>query len=214
LCAVGQSAVIIKVEQPVLRAGESTTVTLWAGFPAHLHAMCCIETDLVTSVGSNGWAGPSLIPRMDGPGTHPGDLSATGVDGILAGQFHFPILHSYTDISNPIACWRATYTAPALVVRNIEIMIRTRTSEFWCYVSRWSTDTESHLAGLEEGAAIIQVIGCYADCDGSGGLDLFDFLCFQNMFAMGGSSADCDESGALDLFDFLCFQNLFAAGCQ
>ncbi len=26
---------------------------------------------------------------------------------------------------------------------------------------------------------------CYADCDGSGGLDFFDFLCFQNAFAMG-----------------------------
>ena len=27
--------------------------------------------------------------------------------------------------------------------------------------------------------------GCYADCDGSGSLDFFDFLCFQNEFAAG-----------------------------
>ena len=55
--------------------------------------------------------------------------------------------------------------------------------------------------------------GCYADCDGSGGLDFFDFLCFQNQFAAGSPEADCDASGDLDFFDFLCFQNAFAAGC-
>ncbi len=55
--------------------------------------------------------------------------------------------------------------------------------------------------------------GCYADCDRSGGLDFFDFLCFQNQFAAGDPAADCDGSGELDFFDFLCFQNAFAAGC-
>jgi hypothetical protein len=54
---------------------------------------------------------------------------------------------------------------------------------------------------------------CYADCDESGELDFFDFLCFQNEFAAGTEYADCDESGELDFFDFLCFQNEFAAGC-
>ncbi|MFG0286398.1 MAG: hypothetical protein ACF8R7_18445 [Phycisphaerales bacterium JB039] len=54
---------------------------------------------------------------------------------------------------------------------------------------------------------------CYADCDVSGATDLFDFLCFQNLFAAADLRADCDQSGALDLFDFLCFQNNFAAGC-
>lgn len=54
---------------------------------------------------------------------------------------------------------------------------------------------------------------CYPDCDESGDLDFFDFLCFQNAFAAGDPYADCDESGDLDFFDFLCFQNGFAAGC-
>ncbi len=54
---------------------------------------------------------------------------------------------------------------------------------------------------------------CYADCDDSGGLDFFDFLCFQNQFAASAARADCDGSGDLDFFDFLCFQNAFAAGC-
>ena len=55
---------------------------------------------------------------------------------------------------------------------------------------------------------------CYADCDCSGDLDFFDFLCFQNLFAAGDPEADCDDSGSLDFFDFLCFQNEFAAGCS
>ena len=55
--------------------------------------------------------------------------------------------------------------------------------------------------------------GCFADCDSSGQLDFFDFLCFQNDFAAGSLAADCDGSGVLDFFDFLCFQNAFAAGC-
>ncbi len=55
--------------------------------------------------------------------------------------------------------------------------------------------------------------GCYADCDLSGGLDFFDFLCFQNEFAAATAYADCDNSGGHDFFDFLCFQNAFAAGC-
>jgi hypothetical protein len=55
--------------------------------------------------------------------------------------------------------------------------------------------------------------GCYPDCDESGELDFFDFLCFQNAFAAGDPYADCDGSGSLDFFDFLCFQNEFAAGC-
>lgn len=54
---------------------------------------------------------------------------------------------------------------------------------------------------------------CYADCDGNGKLELFDFLCYTNAFNNGDPMADCDGSGVLDLFDFLCFVNAFNAGC-
>ncbi len=54
---------------------------------------------------------------------------------------------------------------------------------------------------------------CMPDCDDSGSLDFFDFLCFQDRFATGDPRADCDGSGDLDFFDFLCFQNAFAGGC-
>src|SRR5690606_34783294 len=55
---------------------------------------------------------------------------------------------------------------------------------------------------FEFGTLDISLCQCYADCDGSGALDVFDFLCYQNLFAAGDSLADCDRSGELDLFDF------------
>jgi hypothetical protein len=54
---------------------------------------------------------------------------------------------------------------------------------------------------------------CYADFNADGGLDLFDFLAFVNLFNTADPAADCDQSGGLDLFDFLCFANSFNAGC-
>jgi len=54
---------------------------------------------------------------------------------------------------------------------------------------------------------------CYPDCDGSGGVDLFDFLCFVNAFNDEALRADCNFDGAYDLFDFLCFTNEFNEGC-
>lgn len=55
---------------------------------------------------------------------------------------------------------------------------------------------------------------CYADCDGDGNLTIFDFLCFQNKFAVRDLAADCDLDGRFTIFDFLCFQNRFDAGCE
>ena len=54
---------------------------------------------------------------------------------------------------------------------------------------------------------------CYVDFDRSGELDVFDFLAYQNAFAVGDYQADCDGCGTLDIFDFLCFLTQFDAGC-
>jgi hypothetical protein len=54
---------------------------------------------------------------------------------------------------------------------------------------------------------------CYPDFDGSGELDLFDFLEFVNQFNAGADAADCDDDGELSFFDFLCFTNEFNEGC-
>jgi hypothetical protein len=56
-------------------------------------------------------------------------------------------------------------------------------------------------------------VACPADCDASGEIDFFDFLCFQTLYVSGDPGADCDGSGAVELADFACFQSAFAAGC-
>jgi len=55
---------------------------------------------------------------------------------------------------------------------------------------------------------------CLADCDGSGSLDVFDFVCFQSAFQGQEAIADCDANGQWDVFDFVCFQTAFGAGCE
>ncbi|MCW5757085.1 MAG: hypothetical protein KIT54_07615 [Phycisphaeraceae bacterium] len=73
-------------------------------------------------------------------------------------------------------------------------------------------------AGVLSPRLEISVLGqpvavCRADIDGDGLLTIFDFLAFQNLFAMGDLAADFDGDGQLTIFDFLAFQNEFALGC-
>ena len=56
-------------------------------------------------------------------------------------------------------------------------------------------------------------VACYADCEGDGDLDVFDFLCFQGRYAALDPYADCEGDGDWDIFDYLCFLDQFAAGC-
>ena len=57
---------------------------------------------------------------------------------------------------------------------------------------------------------------CCADFDSDGVFDVFDFLAFQNAFALGDHRADFDGDGdgELTIFDFLQFQQEFDAGCR
>ncbi len=62
-------------------------------------------------------------------------------------------------------------------------------------------------------AAAALAEACVPDCDGSGALDIDDFICFQTRFAVSDPWADCDGSGTLSIDDFICFQTAFAVGC-
>ncbi len=64
--------------------------------------------------------------------------------------------------------------------------------------------------GLKE---IVALTACTADADGSGSLDINDFIEFQTQFAVGAAWADFDDSGSLDIDDFIVFQTYFALGC-
>lgn len=54
---------------------------------------------------------------------------------------------------------------------------------------------------------------CPADLDGDGGLTIFDFLAFINLYNTGDARADFDFDGELTVLDFLAFQTAFGAGC-
>lgn len=60
----------------------------------------------------------------------------------------------------------------------------------------------------------VRMTTCRADVDGDGLLTVFDFLSFQNFFAVGDLRADFQADGVLDFFDFLAFQNAFSGGCD
>lgn len=55
--------------------------------------------------------------------------------------------------------------------------------------------------------------GCYADCDGNGTLNVFDYICFGSAYAASDPYADCDGNTAFNIFDYICFGNAYAAGC-
>ena len=62
-------------------------------------------------------------------------------------------------------------------------------------------------------------IDCYANCDGSSLppiLNVNDFQCFLNLYAVQDPRANCDNSSlppVLNVNDFQCFLNKYAVGC-
>jgi hypothetical protein len=156
--AAAAQSIDISVANPTLNPGESTMVTLSAGYGGTDYAVAGVATSFISSVGSDGWSDVALIAPMNGPGTSAGAPSGTGVDGIIAGQLNFPPAGIFADPTNPIAFWSATYTAPAVVDTPFTVDLSTDTSRFDVYVARDSSLSESRLADLVEGSGAINVV--------------------------------------------------------
>jgi len=56
-------------------------------------------------------------------------------------------------------------------------------------------------------------VGCAADCNGDGNLDILDFVCFQGEWQNQTEAGDCNADGIYNILDFVCFQELFVKGC-
>ncbi|MFI4916094.1 MAG: hypothetical protein ACIAS6_06260 [Phycisphaerales bacterium JB060] len=157
--ALAQPAIVFDIETPTLLPGQSTTVTMLAGYGGTDYAVAGMTTNLVTSVGSEGWSDAMLVAPMNGPGTEPGTASATGWDGIIAGQLNFPGTGAiYADPTNPIAFWRATYTAPVDPGAPFDVDLSTMTTTYDVYLDRMRATSESRLADLTEASGTIRVI--------------------------------------------------------
>lgn len=143
------------IANPTLNPGESTIITLTASFPSGDYAMAGVALDIVDNLGRGGFSDLALIAPMNGPGTSAGSLSASGIDGIIAGQLNFPTAGIFADPTNPIALWSMTFTAPTTPPFLPMLDIETRTTRFDVYVDRDSARSESRLDDLIEAHAVI-----------------------------------------------------------
>ncbi|UYV12246.1 MAG: hypothetical protein NCW75_13225 [Phycisphaera sp.] len=155
--ALAQYEITIDVASPTLMPGESTVVTLYAGFDSSDYAMAAVQTDLLTSVGSEGWSDAMRLAPMDGPGTQDGFPSATGYDQIITGQYHIPS-DFIADPTNPMGFWQATYTAPVDPAAPFDVDVATMTRDYAVYLRECCVGGASRLADLTEGSATIYVI--------------------------------------------------------
>jgi hypothetical protein len=154
--------VIIDIDQPVLMPGESTTVTLLAGFDSDEDfAMGGVLTSLRVDAGgidiTPAWTDVRLVGAMEGPGTTTGTPVDGGFAGILAGQIHDPFWPRFTDTSDPIVFWEATFSAPT-DAGAFTVDLSTITDRFDVYIARDSSRSESRLDGLTEGSGTITVV--------------------------------------------------------
>ncbi|UYV13808.1 MAG: hypothetical protein NCW75_05860 [Phycisphaera sp.] len=153
----------ILVDEPVLAPGDSTTVMLEVAFTTADYAVAGVATDLLadTLPGSDisgAWSDWQLVAPMSGPGTTAGLPDGLGsFTGILAGQLNFPPAGIYSDPSNPIAFWQATFTAP-LDSGGFRVDLTTDTSRLDMYPSRDSSLSESRLDLVVEGEASLFLV--------------------------------------------------------
>lgn len=156
VCA--QAEVRIVSDQSELLPGESTVVNMYATFPPTEFAFAAIITDLLASTGSTGWSDLEVPRALSAPGWSEGTPTDLGIEGIIAGQIHFPPAGPPIDLSNPILFWQATYTAPLDVSTPFDIHLTTQTTRFLTYFSIDESGTRSHLDGLIEGQGTIRVV--------------------------------------------------------
>ncbi len=138
--------------------GDRSIITMTASFSPMDYAMAGIGTDLVINEIQGRLENPRLIAPMDGPGTTAGAVSATGIDGIIAGQLNFPIAGIYADPTNPIAFWAVDWVYEVDDPSNpVLIDVVTRTRRFDVYTDRLLATSEFRVDELEEGALLIAV---------------------------------------------------------
>ncbi|MBL9032675.1 MAG: PQQ-binding-like beta-propeller repeat protein [Phycisphaerae bacterium] len=62
-------------------------------------------------------------------------------------------------------------------------------------------------------AMTLVTVPCPADFDGSGTLNVLDFIVFNNAFQAGEMRADLTGEGLLNINDYIAFQQAYSAGC-
>jgi len=156
--------------------------------------------------------------------------NAGGVNTVLVpsyprGQWQSVRVDVHLDTQNYDFYWAAS-GAPQLIQAGLAYRIPT--TAVLTSIDRFSIAHFGATVGLDvsncfyDNVTITLVGGatsCYANCDNSTiapCLNVNDFICFNNQFAVGSSYANCDASTIaplLNVNDFICFNNAFAARC-
>lgn len=213
--AAGASAdddtILIDIDRPVLEPGEFARVVF---APALDTARDFAMAGWTANIRGDAFAGglsdiSAIAPWISETGGVPCN---GGWCGLIVGQLNFPAAGIFADPSSPLPAYGMAFTAPP-VTEPTEIAFETETIRFMVYPERMSSESQSRLDELVEGRATILVVPCRADFNNDGSLDIFDFLDFQNAFALGDPMADFDFDGELTIFDFLAFQTRFDRGC-
>ncbi len=200
----------------------STWSAMGAGFDGEVFALTRLPGGDIVAGGAFGKTGAvpmSGVARWDGSDWRP--LGAgiyyavyaltTGPDGALFAGGFFHLAGSQKIKS--LARWNgSSWAQVGTGLPNSEPIVFALTSLNADYlVAAGSFVLPSQPQSIHIGAW--RCVDCYSDCDLSGSLDFFDYICFQNAYLSGLGSADCDRNGLIEPFDFLCFQNSFSGGC-
>jgi hypothetical protein len=143
----------------------------------------------------------------------PADLSGTepyhpSIDESVFAQID-PTLERWPDVGDGLVPGRGTYVVAEFAIGGAAVVV-TRATQIIVNGAEWDAYGDAHIILADQ---MKWLLSCPPDLDGSGVLDFFDFLEFQNLFAAGDPAADFAYDRKLDFFDFLEFQSAFAAGC-
>ncbi len=169
-------------------------------------------------VNNNGTlSGPTNYPVG---GTSPGHIAAVDID--RDGRLDLITVNQGSgNISTLSSAGGGTFAAP--------VTFQVGTNPQTLTIADFDGDTMPDIAVTNQDSGSTTVLinagtppgdGCYANCDNSSTppvLNVNDFGCFLNHFAIGDSYANCDHSTlppVLNVTDFNCFLNKFAAGCS
>ncbi|MCA9278063.1 MAG: hypothetical protein H6815_04655 [Phycisphaeraceae bacterium] len=196
----------------VYPGSPSVDVELWAHFDNTTHfAFAGLDASVAAGDGEVFYLDGGQFPFSCEFGCPQG--SGTAQMSFLAGQLHFP--PSVTAVhDSPVHVLTMRYNTSDFTPRTVQVS--TQTKLFDVYLSINTPNAVSLLNELEELTFDVTVLDqppCYADCDNSGALNIFDYICFGNAYSAGSQYADCDGSGTLNIFDYICFGNAYAAGC-
>jgi len=198
----------------VLAPGESITVTMSVAFDGAGEEFAAFGVTIFSTLneggadlgGVEGWEVLNDLDffQEDVTTTDGDSLYGTNAGQLLdLGPFVF---------DNPIDVFRFTWTADAGM--SGEVSYETLTPVMVLFVGPDINEAEptAHVV-VTEASFGWSVLGCGADVNGDGVLNVLDFVAFQLAWQAQEPIADCDGNGAFDVLDFVCFQLLFVEGC-